>query len=68
MPQALNLVVDRRVLFDIGVGMGDVGLRLVIIVIRNEVFDGVFREEFPEFAAKLSGKYLVMCQYQCRAV
>ena len=48
--------------------MGDVGLRLVIIVIRNEVFDGVFREEFPEFAAKLGGKRLVMRQHKRRSV
>ena len=32
VPQALDLVVDRAVLLDVGVGLGDVGLGLVVVL------------------------------------
>ncbi len=47
--QALYLVVYAAVLFDICVRMGQIGLRLVVIVIGYEVFHGIFREKFLEF-------------------
>ena len=45
MAEALDLVVDRRVLLDVGVGLRDIGLWLVVVVIGDEVLDGVAREE-----------------------
>ena len=44
--------------------MGDIGLRLVVIVVGNEVFHGVFREKLPKFAAKLGCQRLVVGQHQ----
>ena len=66
--QALDLVVDGGVLFDIGVRVGDIGLRLVVIVVGNEIFHGVFREKLPELRAKLSRERLVVRQHERRAV
>jgi hypothetical protein len=52
--QPLDLVVDRRVLLDIGVGRRDVGLGLVVVVIADEVLDRVVRKEPLELVAELS--------------
>src|SRR5205085_2242394 len=43
--QAVDLFVDRRFLLDEGVGRRDVGFGLIVIVITDEVFDGVLRKE-----------------------
>ncbi len=40
----VDLLVDRGFLLDIGVGARHIGFRLVIIVIGDEIFDGVVRE------------------------
>jgi len=40
--QALDLLVDARILLDEGVGAGDVGLGLVIIKVTDEVLHGAF--------------------------
>jgi hypothetical protein len=59
MPQPIDLVVDRGVLLDIEVLRGDVGLRLVVVVIADEVLDGVFGKELPELVAELRRQSLV---------
>ncbi len=46
--QLVDLVVDVGVLGDVGVGARDVGLRLIVVVVRHEVLDGVLREELAE--------------------
>ena len=51
--QFLDLGVDRKVFFDIGVRRRQVGLRLVVIVVGDEILHGVFGKEVPEFAVKL---------------
>ena len=68
MAELIDLVVDRAVLLYVGVGGGNVRLRLIIVVIRDEVFDGVIREELLEFAAKLRGERFVMREDERRAV
>ncbi len=47
VPQPLDVVVDRAVLLDVGVGLGDVRLGLVVVVVRDEVFNGVVRQHLP---------------------
>ncbi len=39
--QALDLLVDRRILLDVGVGARDVGLGLVVIEVADEILDRV---------------------------
>ena len=68
MAELFNLLVDSAVLFDVGVGMGDVGLRLIVVVVGDKVFHRVFREKLLEFAAKLGGKGFVVGQHQGGAV
>ena len=59
MAQALDLVVDGAVLFDEGVRVGDVRLRLIVVIVGHEVFHGVFREEGPELLAQLGARVLL---------
>ena len=44
--------------------MGDIGLRLVVVVVGDKVLHGVFREELPELLAQLGGQGLVVGQHQ----
>ena len=55
MPKFVDLVVDQRFLVDERVARRDVGLRLVIVVIRNEIVDRILREQFAEFVRELGG-------------
>ncbi|CAI8872204.1 hypothetical protein EMIT0232MI5_20502 [Pseudomonas sp. IT-232MI5] len=64
----LDVVVDRRILLDEGVGRRHIGFRLIVVVVGNEVFDGVVREERLELAVQLRGQGLVRRQYQRRAL
>ena len=66
--QAVDLVVDRRFLLDVGVGLGNVGLGLVVVVVGDEVLHGVLREEGLELLVELGGEGLVVGQDQGRAV
>ena len=68
MAQPVNLVVDGAVLFDVGIGGRDISLGLVVVVVGNEVFHRVLREELPELGAKLGRQGLVMGQHQCGPV
>ena len=55
----IDLFVQRQFLLDIGVGARDIGLGLVIVVIRDEILDRVFREEALHFAVELRSQGLV---------
>ena len=59
VPQPLDLVVDRGVLLDVGVGLRDVGLGLVVVVVRDEVLDRVVRQQLAELVGQLGGQGLV---------
>ena len=49
----LDMLIDRRVFLYVGIGRRHVGLGLIVVVVRDEVFHGVVREEFLEFAVQL---------------
>ena len=61
--QFVDIVVDGRVFFDIGIGRGDVGFRLIIIIITDEIFHGVVRKQSPEFAVQLGGQSFIVGQH-----
>ena len=65
---AVDLLVDRRFLLDIGVGARHVGLGLVVVVVGDEVLDRVVGEEVLELAIELGGQRLVRRQDQRRAL
>ena len=63
----LDVLVDRRILFDKQVTLRDVGLRLVVVVVRNEILHRIFGEKFAELRIQLRRQGLVGCQHQGRA-
>ena len=68
MAEAIDLVVDRAVLLDVGVARRDVRLGLVVVVVRHEVLDSVLREELAELVRELRGERLVGCEHERRSL
>ena len=66
--QFLDLVVDAQVLLDVGVRRGDVGLRLIVVVVGDEVLHRVVREEGLEFTVELGREGLVVAEDQGRTL
>jgi hypothetical protein len=62
------LLVDLRFLVDIGVGAGDVGLGLVVVVIRDEILDRVVGEEALHLAIELRRQSFVRREHERRAL
>jgi hypothetical protein len=62
--QLVEVVVDRRVLLDVGVGGGEIRLRLVVVVVGDEVLDGVLGEELAELVAELGRQRLVVRDHE----
>ena len=60
----VDRVVDGRVFLDVGVGLGEVGLRLVVIVIAHEVADGVPGEKRLELVVELGRERLVVDEHE----
>src|SRR5215469_10804284 len=58
--QFVEFVVDGGFFVDVQVGGRDVGFGLVVIVVADEIFDGVFRKERFELVVKLRGESLVV--------
>ena len=61
-----DVFVDRGILFDEEIAGGNVGFRLVVVVVRNEILDGIFRKKLAEFRVKLRRQGLVRGQHQGR--
>ena len=66
--QLVDLLVDGRVLLDVGVRAGDVGLGLIVVVIADEILHRVFGEEGLELPVELGGQRLVVGQDEGRAL
>ena len=64
VPEPIDLVVDRGVLLDVGVGLGDVGLGLVVVVVGDEVLHPVLGEELAELVGELRRQRLVRGEHQ----
>ncbi len=60
MAELVDIVIDRTVFFNIGVRRGNIGFRLIIIIITDKIFHGVFRKKFPKLAIKLGGKGFIV--------
>ncbi len=65
---AVDLLVDGAVFFDEGVGAWDVGFGLVVIVIGDEIFDGVVWEELFHLAVELRRQGFVGGKNERRAL
>ena len=66
MPQALYLVVYAGILFYERIRVGDVRLRLIIVIIGYEILNCIIGKEFFEFRAELRRKRLIMSKDKCR--
>ena len=64
--QALDLIIDGGVLLDECVRVRDVCLRLVVVIVRHEIFHGVVRKKLLELAAQLCREDLVVCEHERR--
>ena len=64
VPQPLDLLVDRGVLLDVGVGLRDVRLGLVVVVVRDEVLHRVVRQQLAELLGQLGAERLVGGHHQ----
>jgi hypothetical protein len=62
----VDLLVARGVLLDIGVAPRDVRLRLVVVVVGDEVLDRVLRKELLELAIELGREGLVVREHESR--
>ena len=65
-PQAVDLIIGRCVLGNIGIRVGDIGLRLVVIVVGDKILHGVVGEKLLEFRTKLGRQCLIVGQHQRR--
>ena len=63
-PQPVDLLVDGGILFNEGVCVGDIGLRLVVVVVGDEVLHRVVGKELPELGTQLGGQGLVVGQHK----
>jgi len=68
MAQAVDLVVDGAVLFNIGIRAGDIGFGLVVIVVGHEILHRIVREKRPELGAELRRQRFIVGQHQRGAV
>ena len=50
MAQTVDFIIDGGILLNIGVGRGDIRLRLVIIVVGYEIFYRIIREKLFKFS------------------
>src|SRR6185437_9169459 len=66
--QLVQLVVDRGLLLNICIARGDIGFRLVIIVVADEIFDGILRKKRPELVEKLRRERLIVRQDDGRPI
>ncbi|MPN48815.1 hypothetical protein SDC9_196427 [bioreactor metagenome] len=64
MAQFVDIVIDVRIFFDVEISARHIGFRLVIIIVRNEIFHGVLGEKAAEFIYELSGKRLVVGKHE----
>ena len=62
----LDMVVDRRIFLDVRVGRRDIGFRLVIVVVGDEILDSVVWKELTHLPIELSGQRLVGSKHECR--
>ena len=57
---ALDFFVNRGVFFDVSIGLGDVCLRLVVVVVGDKILHGIIREKSLKLSKKLCGESLIV--------
>ena len=60
MAQLVYLIINRRILFNVGVRGRDVGFGLVVVIVGDKILHRVLREELLKLAVELGGEGFVM--------
>ena len=68
MAQAVYLFVDVRLFLNVDIRLRDVCLRLVVVVVGDEVLHRVVREVFLKLSCQLGRERLVVRDYKRRAL
>ena len=68
MAHAVELFIHHGFFFDIGVRARDIGFGLIVIVIADEIFDGVIREKRFHFSIQLRRQCFIGRKDQRRAL
>ena len=66
--ELVNLLVDFGFFFNIEVVTGDISLGLVVVVIADEILDGVIGEELLELGVELGAEGLVVADNEGRSL
>ena len=64
----LYFVIDRQILFYVGISSGYISFGLVIIVVGNKILDRILRKELSEFSIQLRNKRFIMTQDKSRSL
>jgi hypothetical protein len=62
--ELFDFLVDRRVFFDVRIGRRQIRLGLVVVVVGNEIRNGVLREKTLELAAQLRSQSFVVSEHE----
>ena len=65
-PQPIDLLVDRRILLDVDIALRNVGFGLVVVVVADEIVDGVVGEKIAKLSVELRCQGFVVGEHQCR--
>ena len=60
MAQTVYILIYIRVFFNIDILAGHISLRLVVVIVRHKVFNGIVWKKLLELRAQLCGKYFVV--------
>ena len=63
-PQLIQLFVDRKIFFNIGIADRHISFRLVIVVVRNKITYSILWKKLFEFPVKLRHQRLVVRKHQ----
>ena len=62
--KAVDVFVDGKVFFDVGVGRSDVSLRLIVVIVGDIILHRILREETFELLVELCRKGFVVAQHE----
>ena len=68
MAELVYLVIYSGILFDIGIRGRNIGFRLIVVIVRDEIFYRVFREKLSELGTELRRESLVVGENKSRTV
>ena len=61
MSESIDFFIDRRFFLDIGSTLHDIGLRLIVVIVRDEIMNSIFWEKLFEFLSELGGEGFIVC-------